>query len=151
MTTSTIESFKASFGSFKEAKSVLGIKASSWDKLFAIYCSVDSSASDVVDVVEPLEGQSVSVSEVEVVSEAIVEPVIINDVLENVPMFTAVSVDTLGGVFNSGNKVNLAALTEKSKTAITVNGFNGIIKLSNDGKFIIFVVKPILVLVFTKK
>ena len=63
------------------------------------------------------------------------------DGMSDVPMFTAVSVDTMGGVFNIENEKNLTAL--KSKVAIIVNGFNGKIKTSNNGKFLVFVVKPI--------
>ena len=102
----------------------------------------DVYSSELVDMVEPLGGQSVLVDEV-VPEGTVVEDVIIPNVLENIPMYTAVSVDTLGGVFNTENNKNLSALKEKSKTGILVNGFNGKIKTSNNGKFLIFVVKPI--------
>ena len=98
---------------------------------------------ETTDIVEPLGGQSVLVDEA--VSEGtVVEDVIIPNVLKETSMFTAVSVNTLGGVFTQENEKNLSAL--KSKTPIFVNGFNGKIKTSNNGKFLIFVVKPIFVI-----
>ena len=105
----------------------------------------DVYSSELVDTVEPLGGQTVLVNEVvpegTVVEGTVVEGTVVSNVLEDFAMFTAVSVDTLGGVFTQENEKNLSAL--KTKAPIFVNGFNGSIKTSNNGKFLIFVVKPI--------
>lgn len=100
-------------------------------------------SSEAIDVVEPLGGQSVVMDD-SVFEGTVVEGTVVSNVLENVSMFTAVSVDTLGAVFTEENEKNLSALKSKTKTGVLVNGFNGKIKTSSNGKFLIFVVKPIL-------
>ena len=101
---------------------------------------IDICSIETAGMVEPLGGQSVLVDGI-VPEGTVVEDVIIPNVLKETSMFTAVSINTLGGVFAQENEKNLSAL--KTKVAIMVNGFNGKIKTSNNGKFLIFVVKPI--------